>query len=173
MNTQQIADRFYELALAGNWEQIQNELFSKEAKSIEPAHSQGFKTVSGLDKIKEKGKQWEAMVEETYGGSCTKPLVSSNHFTCVMGMDVKMKGQQYVYRSNGKYALTDIYFPQIGLHVEVNEPAHYSSEERIHADDIRRAEIEANTSHTVMSIDCTGNMGAIHAQVDNVVDYVR
>lgn len=87
--------------------------------------------------------------------------------------DVKMKGQQYVKRPNGKYALTDIYFPQIGLHVEVNEPAHYSSAERIHADDIRRAEIEANTSHTVMSIDCTGKMGMIHAQVDNVVDYVR
>lgn len=87
--------------------------------------------------------------------------------------DVKMKGQQYVKRSDGRYALTDIYFPQIGLHVEVNEPAHYSSAEQIHADDIRRAEIEANTSHTVMSIDCTGNMGAIHAQVDKVVHYIR
>jgi hypothetical protein len=94
MNTQEIANRFYELALTGNWEQIQNELFSKEAKSIEPPHSQGFKTVAGLDKIKEKGKQWEEMVEETYGGSCTKPLVSTNHFTCVMDMDVKMKGQE-------------------------------------------------------------------------------
>lgn len=93
MNTQEIANRFYELALTGNWEQIQNELFSSNAKSIEPQDAQGLPSVSGLDKIKEKGKQWEAMIEENYGGSCSEPLVSTNHFTCVMSADVKMKGQ--------------------------------------------------------------------------------
>jgi hypothetical protein len=93
MTTQEVANRFYELAQQGNWNQIQDELYSSDAKSIEPEGAQGLKTVAGLDKIKEKGKEWGEMVEQTHGGYCSKPLVAGSHFTCVMGVDATFKGQ--------------------------------------------------------------------------------
>ena len=93
MTTQEIATRFYELAQKGSWNQIQDELFSKDAKSIEPPHAQGLQTVTGLDKIREKGKQWEAKIQEVHGGYCNEPQVGGNFFTCAMGVDLTMKGQ--------------------------------------------------------------------------------
>ena len=94
MTTKDIAKRFYELAQQGNWNQIQDELFSKEAKSIEPAHAQGLQTVAGIDKIREKGKLWETMIQEVHGGYCNEPQVAGNFFTCAMGVDLTMKGKE-------------------------------------------------------------------------------
>ena len=93
MTTQQIANRFYELAQQGNWHQIQDELFSPEAKSIEPAGTPGLPTVQGLDKIKRKANDWDSMVEATHGGYCNQPQVAGKFFTCTMGADVTIKGQ--------------------------------------------------------------------------------
>jgi len=93
MTTQEVANRFYELAQAGNWNQIQDELYSSDAKSIEPPAAQGLQTVTGLDKIKEKGRQWEAMTEQVHGGYCNEPQVAGNYFTCIMGTDITFKGQ--------------------------------------------------------------------------------
>lgn len=94
LTTQQVADRFNELAQSNQWEQIQDELFADHAVSIEPAHSQGLQTVEGKEAIKEKGKNFQAMVEEMYGGYTNAPSVAGNHFTVTMGMDVKMKGME-------------------------------------------------------------------------------
>jgi len=93
MTTKEVADQFYALAQQGNWDKIQEDFFSKDAKSIEPAHAQGFGSVSGIDEIKKKGKQFEAMVEATHGGYCNEPQVAGNYFVCAMGMDVTMKDQ--------------------------------------------------------------------------------
>ena len=83
--------------------------------------------------------------------------------------DVKMTPQQYVSRKLTKYALTDIYFPQIGFHVEVNEPAHYDSEENIIRDLNRQKEIETVTGHQVFVIDCRQDIIGIHSQIDELV----
>lgn len=92
MSTQEVANRFYELAKQGQFEEILSELFSTEARSIEPVGSP-FQSVNGLDAIIEKGKNWNAMVEEMHGGYTNEPIVAGNFFTCTMGMDVTMKGQ--------------------------------------------------------------------------------
>jgi hypothetical protein len=92
MTTQEVANRFYELAQQGQFDQILGELFSQDAKSIEPAHAP-WQTVQGLDKIIEKGKSWHEMTEEMHGGYTTEPKVAGNFFTCTMGMDVTIKGQ--------------------------------------------------------------------------------
>lgn len=92
MTTQEVADRFYELSQQGNFEQIQNELFDENVKSLEPANS-NWQSVHGLDKVKEKAKQWQTMVEEVHGGYSNKPQVAGNFFVCIMGMDVTLKGQ--------------------------------------------------------------------------------
>ena len=92
MTTKDVANRFHELAQTGQWDQIQNELFSEEAVSIEPEHSQGLQTAKGIDAIKQKLRRFESMVEEMHGGYSNEPQVAGNHFAVVMGMDVTMKG---------------------------------------------------------------------------------
>lgn len=91
--TQKVADRFYELAQEGKWEAIQDELFSSDAKSIEPTTGQGMQNAEGLDAIKKKGASFNSMVEEMHGGYCSQPQVAGNHFSVAMGMDVTMKQQ--------------------------------------------------------------------------------
>ena len=92
MTTQEVANRFHELSQTGQWNVIQEELYSNDAVSIEPAHSPGFKTAEGMEAIKEKGKQFGEMVEEMHGGYSNKPEVAGNHFAVAMGMDITMKG---------------------------------------------------------------------------------
>ncbi len=94
LTTQQVADRYNELAQSNQWHVIQEELFADDAVSIEPAHSQGMQTVQGKEAIKAKGAQFQEMVEEMYGGYTNAPSVAGNHFTLTMGMDVKMKGME-------------------------------------------------------------------------------
>lgn len=83
--------------------------------------------------------------------------------------DIKMTPQQYVSRELSQYALTDVYFPQIRLHVEVNEPAHYENKEKIVSDLKRQQEIETITGHQVFVVDCRHDIIGIHSQVDELV----
>src|SRR5690349_12582552 len=92
MTTQEVANRFNELAQTGAWEQIHDELFNPDAESIEPAHSPGMQSVKGLNAIKEKGKKFGEMVEEVHGGYSNAPIVAGNYFAVAMGMDCTMKG---------------------------------------------------------------------------------
>src|SRR5438045_1639429 len=92
MTTQDVANRFHELAQSGNWEQIQNELFADNVKSIEPANSNGMQSAEGMDAIREKGRKFGESVEEMHGGYSNAPQVAGNHFAVAMGMDVTMKG---------------------------------------------------------------------------------
>jgi hypothetical protein len=92
MTTQEIANRFNELAQQGQFDTILNELYARNVKSIEPAHS-GWQSVDGLDKVIEKAKQFHDAIEEMHGGYTNAPQVAGNFFTCTMGMDVTMKGQ--------------------------------------------------------------------------------
>ena len=93
MTTQDVANRFHELAQAGQWEQIQNELFADDAVSIEPEHSQGLQNARGIDAIKEKGRMFGEMMEEMHGGYSSEPQVAGSHFSVAMGMDATMKGK--------------------------------------------------------------------------------
>ena len=91
--TTEVAARFNELAKEGKYDQIQDELYADNAVSVEPPTSPGMKSVEGLAAIKEKGKQFNEMVEEMHDGYATDPVVAGNHFSVAMGMDVTMKGQ--------------------------------------------------------------------------------
>ncbi|SFW83450.1 nuclear transport factor 2 family protein [Chitinophaga sancti] len=91
MTTQQIATRFNELAQAGMFDEILHELFSSDAKSIEPANAP-FPSVQGLDNIIAKGKQFHDMIEEMHGSYTNPAIVAGSFFACTMGMDVSLKG---------------------------------------------------------------------------------
>ena len=86
---------------------------------------------------------------------------------------IKMLPQQYVNRHEDKYALTDVFFPQVKIHVEVNERAHYESEERILADALRKKEIEKQTGHRVCVIDCRKSLQEIHNDIEHIVEEIR
>ena len=90
MPTQEVANRFYELAQQGNYDQILSELFSADAISMEPEDST-FESVQGLIKIQEKAAAWKEKTEEVHDGFCSPPLVAGDFFTCAMGMDVTIK----------------------------------------------------------------------------------
>ena len=90
--TAEVAARFNELAKEGSWDKVQDELFADNAASVEPPTSPGLQSVQGLSAIKEKGKQFNEMVEEMHDGYSTDPVVAGNHFAVAMGLDATMKG---------------------------------------------------------------------------------
>ena len=92
MTTQEVANRFHELAQSGQWDKIQEELYADDAVSIEPPKSQGMQSVEGKEAIRKKGEMFNEMIEEMHGGYSREPQVAGNFFSVVMGMDVTMKG---------------------------------------------------------------------------------
>ena len=92
MTTQEVANRFYELSETGQFDLIYQELFSPDARSIEPAGG-GFPEANNLAEIIQNGKDWAEQIEAMHGGYTGVPVVAGNYFTCAMGMDVTMKGQ--------------------------------------------------------------------------------
>ncbi len=90
--TQEVANRMNELFKQYKWNEVQEELFADDAESIEPAHSQGMKSVKGKDAIKKKGEDFNNMVEEMHGGWVSEPQVGGRYITFAMGMDVTYKG---------------------------------------------------------------------------------
>jgi len=94
MTTKEVAARFKELADQNQFDQVQDELYAPDCESIEPPHAaaMGMVNVQGLDAIKEKGKKFNAMVEEMHGGFTGEPIVAGNYFSVPMGMDITMKG---------------------------------------------------------------------------------
>ena len=120
LSTQQIADRFYELSQQNNWDKIQEELFSDDVQSIEPAHAgpQGLQSVQGREALKKKAAAFNSMVEEMHSGYSGKPIVAGRYFAVPMGLDVTMKGAPrmkmdeialYEVR-NGKIVLEQFFF---------------------------------------------------------------
>lgn len=89
---------------------------------------------------KNKNKKYEAYV-------VTRIIHLLNDFT------IKFATQQYVTRPEGR-ALTDLYFPQFNLHIEVDEGHHFNSA-NIAADKLREADIINATGHQIIRIDAT------------------
>jgi hypothetical protein len=92
MTTKEIANRMSELFKENKWEQVQEELFSDDCMSIEPAHSQGLQTVQGKAALKKKGEDFNNMIEEMHGGWVSDLIVGGNYIACSMGFDATMKG---------------------------------------------------------------------------------
>jgi hypothetical protein len=86
--------------------------------------------------------------------------------------EVLIVPQQYVKRLES-YALTDLYLPQIGFHVEINEPAHYNNIERESLDNLRSEELRRNTTHKVFHIDCRGSLNDINRETDKCIAIIK
>lgn len=83
---------------------------------------------------------------------------------------VKFVVQQYIRRTQDKYALADLYLPQINLFIEINEPFHKNNTD---IDKIRNEEIISVTHANLIVIDCDNNIENIHKQITNVVLQIK
>jgi very-short-patch-repair endonuclease len=84
-------------------------------------------------------------------------------------LDIKAVTQQYVSRLEG-YALTDLFFPQLQVHIEIDEGHHKN---QIHSDNLREVDIINATGHEIIRIDVTQNIKIIHAVIDEAVVKIR
>ena len=82
--------------------------------------------------------------------------------------DVKFVTQQYVNRPEG-HALTDMYFPQIKLHVEIDEPFH---KKQIGFDIHRETDIIQATDHHISRIKITDDLDSINSQIKILIDQI-
>ena len=93
MTTKEIADKLVAHCRKAAWEAAQRELYAETAVSIEPHATPNFaQETTGLPAILEKGRKFDAMVEKMHSLTVSEPLVAGNAFTCLMSMDVTMKG---------------------------------------------------------------------------------
>ena len=83
---------------------------------------------------------------------------------------VKFVVQQYIRRTQDKYALADLYLPQLNIFIEINEPFHKNNTE---VDKIRNEEILNITNSKPIIIDCDNNIQEIHRQVTDVVALIK
>lgn len=88
-------------------------------------------------------------------------------------LEIQMIPQQYVNLPEDKYALSDIFFPQVNVFVEINEPQHYHSDSRIELDRQRNEKIKAKTGTDVEVIDCREPLEKIHQQIDDIVKRIK
>lgn len=94
MTTQEIAQKLVAHCRQAKWEAAQRELYANDAISIEPYATPAFeKETRGLAAILEKGRKFDAMIEEKHGLTVSDPIVATNSFACTMQIDVTMKGQ--------------------------------------------------------------------------------
>ena len=94
MTTQEIADKLVSYCRNAEWETAQLNLFADDAVSIESQPNPTFpKETTGRAAIIEKGKKFEALIENVHALTVSEPIVAESAFACRMAMDVTMKGQ--------------------------------------------------------------------------------
>jgi hypothetical protein len=94
MNTQEIATKLVAHCRQAKWEAAQRELYADHAVSLETMPSPAFAPeTKGLAAILEKGRKFDAMIEQLHALTVSEPLVAAGSFAVTMSMDVTMKGQ--------------------------------------------------------------------------------
>jgi ketosteroid isomerase-like protein len=123
MTTQEIAKRYVALCQSGKSEVCLDELYSKDAVSIEAAAMPGMeKTVKGLDGIKAKSKTWNES-NVVHSGDVSGPYPNENRFAVRFNFDVtnkpsgkrmKMDEVGLFTVENGKITREEFFYPTEG-----------------------------------------------------------
>jgi hypothetical protein len=92
MTTQEVVTRFNELAQQEKWFEIQDEFFSDDVKSIEPAGSPYMGYAEGKSSVRKKGEDFVKKVTEFHGAFTTQPVIAGNHFSIGRGMEITADG---------------------------------------------------------------------------------
>jgi very-short-patch-repair endonuclease len=84
-------------------------------------------------------------------------------------LSIKFTTQQYVTRPDGR-ALTDMFFPQLELHIEIDEGHHKNQME---FDKLREADIINATGHEILRVDVTKNIETINHEISQIIERVK
>lgn len=90
-------------------------------------------------------------------------------WTVMDDTSIKFVTQQFVARPEGR-AMTDMYFPQLGVHIEVDEGFH---KHQLESDKLREADIVNATEHQVLRVDVTKEIEIINADIAAIVAVLR
>lgn len=97
LTTQQVADRFYELALQEKWFEIQEELFADNVQSVEPRNSPYMQNASGKANVYQKGQGFVQRIQAVHQVSTSPLIVAANHFTVGRTMDITVEGHGRIH----------------------------------------------------------------------------
>ena len=92
MTTQEIAERFNELAQQEKWFEIQDEFFADNVISVDPANSPYFGYAESKAAVRKKGEDFVKRIEAVHRLYTSEPLVSGNHFTVGREKDITVQG---------------------------------------------------------------------------------
>ena len=96
MTTQEVANRYYELACQSKWVEILDELHDNSVICQEPEHvaSRGVQVLTkGREAVKAKGAANREMIETIHSQYCSEPTVAGNFFSVVLKRDITFKGR--------------------------------------------------------------------------------
>ena len=92
MTTQEIAERFDELARQEQWFEIQDEFFADNVRSVDPPDSPYFGCAEGKDAVRKKGEDFVKKIKEVHKTYTTHPVVGGNHFAVGRNVDITVEG---------------------------------------------------------------------------------
>ena len=96
LTTQEVANRYYELANQGKWFEIQDELFADDVKSVEPDDAPSryryLESAAGKANVRRKAEEWVSRVEKVHSSYFTQPVVGGNRFAMGWGIDADVAG---------------------------------------------------------------------------------
>lgn len=91
LTTQEVADRFNELAQQEKWFEIQEEFFSDDVRSIDPPGSPYLGYAEGKAAVRKKGEDFVKRIEAVHGAHTSQPVVSGNHFAVARHIDATVQ----------------------------------------------------------------------------------
>lgn len=87
----EVAAQFNILAQEEKWWDIQDQLFSDDVKSIDPAGSPYFGYAEGKAAVRKKGEEWVSKIEAAHRRFTTEPIVAGNYFAVGREVDITVK----------------------------------------------------------------------------------
>ena len=92
LTTQEVAERFNELAKQEKWFGIQDELFADNVRSIDPPNSPYFGYAEGKASVRKKGEDFVKRIEAAHRRNTTEPVIAGNHFAVGREVDITVQG---------------------------------------------------------------------------------
>ena len=92
LTIQEVVTRFNELAKQEKWFEIQDELFSEDVTSTDPAHSPYFGYAEGKAAVRRKGEDFIKKIEDFHGASTTEAVIGGNYFSVGREVDITLQG---------------------------------------------------------------------------------
>jgi hypothetical protein len=99
MTTQEMANKYYELACQNKYVEIQHEFYDDNVISVEPEHAalKGMQIVTkGKPAVTAKGEAFRESRETLHSQSCSEPFVTGDFFSVILKRDITFKNRPRV-----------------------------------------------------------------------------